>query len=224
MKKGEGSEEVYDGWEPSYHVLVERSHNRLSAGSDKYSVIGSSSTEDDNNNDNSYHHHHLIDMTEPEPVVRSRPDIIRVLPGNSRGVVRSTSFLSQAVGSRRSRCCGEGGGVQRSISNVTARPVCGIRAVRGMRESWTSSHQRQGSVSSTSSGSLGSSSFVPTNRPYISLDSPVTKTYNNLPSLPSSNSAFRRPRRDNGRELEQYASQWQHRGCRRSRGYLSLSS
>ena len=212
MKKGEGSEEVYDGWEPSYNVLVERSHNRLSVGSDKYSVIESSSTEDDNNNDNSYLT--LIDMTSPEPVVRSRPDIIRDLPGKSRGLVRSTSFLSQAVGSRRSRWCGGGGAVQRSISNVTARPVCGIRAVR--------EHQRQGSVSSTSSGSLGSSSFVPTNRPYISLESPMTKHYNNLPSLPSSNSAFRRPRQDKGRELEHYASQWQHRGCRRSRGYQSL--
>ena len=107
MKKGEGSEEVYDGWEPSYNVLVERSHNRLSVGSDKYSVIESSSTEDDNNNDNSYLT--LIDMTSPEPVVRSRPDIIRDLPGKSRGLVRSTSFLSQAVGSRRSRWCGGGG-------------------------------------------------------------------------------------------------------------------
>ena len=243
-------DEASDSCQYTYNVQVEISNHRHSAGSDKYSVVGNCNDNNNNNNNNSYA---IIDMTEPEPVVRAqpemtepeglqlrvRPDIIRDLPGSSRQVVRSSSFLSPGVDhNTRPRLRG----VQRSVSHVTARPVCGLRAVRGRRESWatttlqttlpTPRHQRQGSVSSTSSGSLGSSSFVSPNRcktskPYISLNCPVSKQYHspNLPTLPSSNSAFRRPKPVNSktRELEQYASQWQHRGCRRSSS-LKLSS
>ena len=103
--------------------------------------------------------------------------------------------------------------MQRSVSSVSGRPVCGIRAVRGKMLL----PSNPSPVSSTSSGSLGSSSFV-SPKPYISSESPANRRYHNLPTLPSSNSAFRRPKpvHSKARELEQYARQWQHWACRRN--------
>jgi len=114
------------------YFQVEISSNRLSSGSDKYSVVTDVKqeiTEHKSDED----HYTIIDMTDPVPRWSnySGPDIIQDLPTtpatnnrSARKVVRSSSFLSQppvsSVGGG-----GVGGGgvrrgrpVQRSVSSV----------------------------------------------------------------------------------------------------------
>ena len=241
------------------YFQVEISSNRLSSGSDKYSVVTDAKQEiTDHKSDED--HYTIIDMTDPVPRWSnySGPDIIQDLPTtpsiatnnrSARKVVRSSSFLSQPPVSSVGGGGGGGGGggvrrgrpVQRSVSsvsNMTPRPICGVRAVSSIRQqqqlkqqqqqlnqqqqqqqskpsnsvqrsfsnvsnlsrpSYVRSlqqrrhppsspayhhhhqispaqvHTRQGSVSSTSSGSLGSSGFVSPNkvRSYISSSSPA---------------------------------------------------
>lgn len=244
------------------YFQVEISSNRLSSGSDKYSVVTDVKQEiTDHKSDED--HYTIIDMTDPVPRWSnySGPDIIQDLPTtpainnrSGRKVVRSSSFLSQppvsSVGGGVGGggiADGRGGGVRRgrpvqrsvsSVSNMTPRPICGVRAVSSIRQqqqlkqqqqqqqlnqqqqqqqskpsnsvqrsfsnvsnlsrpSYVRSlqqrrhppsspayhhhhpaaqvHTRQGSVSSTSSGSLGSSGFVSPNKvkSYISSSTPA---------------------------------------------------
>ena len=151
------------------YFQVEISSNRLSSGSDKYSVVTDAKqeiTEHKSDED----HYTIIDMTDPVPRWSnySGPDIIQDLPTtpsiatnnrSARKVVRSSSFLSQppvsSVGGGVGGggiADGRGGGVRRgrpvqrsvsSVSNMTPRPICGVRAVSSIRQQQQLKQQQQ---------------------------------------------------------------------------------